>query len=247
MNDTTPVLLGGQTALFDDSDQLLSLSDVQLRRLAVAVGEDAESGLAQMRRRFGLLAWAGWLRFEGSGYEDFVVALARYVGVNPRTVKSWRDAVVEKDSLAVPPATDQRKREATEREEKSRSTRVRAGKQHGTDPIPATSTEAPAKKSEGGEPRGDRPLMGRAVVGSTPTGEVPADPPSTPPSGGARDTAPPRAPTVGPVDRTTPAGRSTPGHHRRTGHRVYPSCDYAKGASLSEVWPGGGQPARTLK
>lgn len=178
--------LGGQAALFEDADQLLALTDAQLRHLAAAVGEDAESGLAQMRRRFGLLAWAGWLRFEGKPYEEYVAALARYVGVNPRTVKSWRDSVVEKDTLAVPPATDQRKREATEREESRRSEPVRAGKQHGISaPIPTTSTEAPAQKSEDGETDEDAPRVSRTK------------PPSDPSSGGGRDTAPP-APTGAP-------------------------------------------------
>lgn len=185
--NATLASLGGQAALFEDSDQLLALTDAQLRHLAAMVGEDAESGLAQMRRRFGLLAWAGWLRFEGKPYEEYVAALARYVGVNPRTVKSWRDSVVEKDSLAVPPATDQRKREAADREETRRSAPVRAGKQHGIAPIPAASTEAPTKKSEGGEPAGEtrpvptcHPPSGPSPVGGSALGEVSAPPAAVP-------------------------------------------------------------------
>ena len=191
-----PATLFGQAALFEDSDQLLALTDAQLRHLAALVGEDAESGLAQMRRRFGLLAWAGWLRFEGKPYEEYVAALARYVGVSPRTVKSWRDIVVEKQRLAVPPATDQRRKEAAEREEKSRSGQVRAGKQHGNRFIPADSTEALDKSSEGDGHNG--------VECSTPRGPTPSDPSS----GGAELQRP--APPTDEAAPKRPSSRSAP-------------------------------------
>lgn len=173
--------VGGQAALFEDSNQLLELTDAGLRHVAALYCDRMETGLAEMRRNFGLLAWAGWLKFEGAPYEQFVSALAKAAAVHVRTVKAWRDSVVEKDDLAVPAATAQRKEEAKARENR-RSKPVRAENLHGTAPIPAASTEAPAKSSEGGGTGTHQPPASGATQLA----------PSGPSSGGAGIQPPPR-------------------------------------------------------
>lgn len=167
--------IGGQAALFEDSNQLLALTDAQLCHAAALYCDRTETGLAEMRRNFGLLAWAGWLRFEGAPYEQFVAALAKAADVHVRTVKAWRDSVVQKDDLAVPAATVQRQEEAKARENR-RSEPVRAEKLHGTDlPIPVASTEAP-KIPERPTPSGPTSAGGGPSSGTTPP---PAGPNST--------------------------------------------------------------------
>lgn len=176
--------LGGQTALFEDPALILRWDDAFLRTVAANLGREGGSILAQLRRATGLVAWAGWHRFDGKPYEEFIAGIADSLGVTVRTVRNWREAVVKSDSLAIPAVPAQRKREAAGRKT--------AGQGQGdttlstkSAPIPAASRVAPPKKSEEGGQRSARendPARESAETPGLTTGPPSSDPlPELPP------------------------------------------------------------------
>lgn len=193
--DSTPALLGGQAALFENPAQLLDLSDVDLKELAVLFGRHGSSVFAQVRAQAGLLAWAGWFRFGEVTYATFLLGLARDLGVQPDTLMKWRRDVVKERKLAVPGVVKARSDAAKEGHKAAGQTAGAGWSSGKSKPIPATSKETPAKKSEGVSPD---PAQAGELRGPTIT-------PSDPPSGGAELQAP-----AGPTDEPPPSSRSAP-------------------------------------
>ncbi len=204
--DATLDLLGGQAALWADPRQLLDFDDASLRHLAAEVGHEAGSVLAQVRRAVGLVAWAAWYRMTEKDYRAFAEGLAGDLDIEVETLRNWRRAVVRTDKLPVPGVAGLRAGEAA----KGRKT---AGQPKGalspTAPsgvIPAVSTEAPTKTSEGKNGAGSRPHSApgdsAARLGS----------PSDPPSGGAE-----LQPSAGPTDEPPPSSRPAPPGSNPTG------------------------------
>lgn len=147
--------LGGQAALWADPRQLLDFDEASLRRLAAEVGHEAGGVLAQVRRAVGLVAWAAWYRMTEKDYRSFAEGLAGDLDIEAETLRNWRRAVVRTDKLPVPGVAGLRAGEAAKG-------RKAAGQPTGalspTAPsgvIPAASTEASAKSSEGGEQDGE--------------------------------------------------------------------------------------------
>lgn len=176
------VTLGGQASLWADPRQLLAFDDASLRRLAAEVGHEAGGVLAQVRRAVGLVAWAAWYRMSEKDYRSFAEGLAGDLDIEVETLRNWRRAVVRTDKLPVPGVAALRAGESA----KGRKT---AGQPTGalspTAPsgvIPAVSTEAPAKKSEGSGPGKPQTRPGVAApsdpspVGGNALGEVSAPP-----------------------------------------------------------------------
>lgn len=177
--ESTPALLGGQAALFENPTMLLDLDDVALKELAVLFGRHGASVFAQVRAQAGLLAWAGWFRFGEVTYSAFLLGLSKDLGVQPDTLMKWRRDVVRERRLPVPGVVKARS-DAAKEGHKTAGQPSGAGRSSGkSKPIPATSKEVPAESSAGGG-----------------SGPLPAAPPAGPSSRGARTTAPPRlAPT----------------------------------------------------
>lgn len=234
--DVTLAIPGVQSSLFGSPLELLEVDDAELRRVAALVGHEAGSVLAQVRRMAGLVAWAAWYRMDEKGYREFAGGMATDLGIEVETLRKWRRAVVTRENLPVPGVAGQR----AEAAEKGRKTAGQTGGAVRTSatpkPIPAASTEAPAKQSEGGGTGTNQPpaVVDHQLAPSGPssaggTGKVAtsapsepgfadpgsAPPPADPSSGGARATAsPPRrdAPTeVPPTSRPAPPDPSSAG------------------------------------
>lgn len=190
--------LSGQAALFEyEPLRILALSDGDFAALVGLVRQQGESLIQGVRRYVGLLAWAAWHRYDEKRYREFVADFATRLGVEPRNVLDWRRAVVKKGDLPYPPVAGARSVAAKGAGQRAVTTKARS--------IPAASTEAPGKKSEGGGRRG-----------ATPAGS-PIAPPSGQSSEGARVT-PPRtgkgassAPPLAPSDPSSEQLRSGTG------------------------------------
>lgn len=162
-------LPGGQVALFNDPHELLRLSDPDLAEFAHRFSKAAGGAMRQLRRGFGLVAWAYWHRLDEGAFGTWLDDFAQVAGVeSPRTIRRWMDAVVAADQLPVP-AVAQLRREA-------RTAGKTAGQVPGND-----------KMSE----NGSRPTATAASAANVSMG--PAAPPSTPlPLGPSAASAGPR-------------------------------------------------------
>jgi hypothetical protein len=144
-------------AVFTDAglDRLRSFNGADLKELAQEVGRDGGNAFAHIRKCAGLVAWAGWFKFSSHEYVDFVADLAGALGFESDTVLKWRREVVKSKKLPVPGVAKVRS-DAAIASRKPAGQTASAGQPSGKSaPIPATFTEVPSKKSEGGEPRGD--------------------------------------------------------------------------------------------
>lgn len=149
--ESTPALLGGQAALFENPAQLLDLDDVALKELAVLFGRHGASVFAQVRAQAGLLAWAGWFRFGEVTYSAFLLGLSKDLGIQPDTLMKWRRDVVKDRKLAVPGVVKARS-DAAKEGHKTAGQTAGAGRSSGkTAPIRATSKEVPLEPSGGAE------------------------------------------------------------------------------------------------
>jgi hypothetical protein len=197
--------LSGQAALFEDPLQLLGLEDTQFVDLVAAVRQEGESVIRAVRRIVGLLAWAAWHRYDERRYREFVADFATRLGVEPRAVLDWRRAVTKKGNLPMPKVAALR-------------SEARKGARRGTsntEPvlIPAASTEAPAKKSEGARVTPPRTGKGASSAPSL----APSDPfvgatPLRPGRGGCSRW---RHPSRTPHPLHQRRGARTPARHRR--------------------------------
>lgn len=133
--------LDGQAALFEDPLQILGLADAQFIELVAAVRQEGESVLRTLRRIVGLIAWAGWHRYDEKRYREFVADFAERLGVEPRAVLDWRRAVTKRDNLPMPAVAQARSSAAKSAGQTPGATKDVAA-------IPATSSEA-ANTSEG--------------------------------------------------------------------------------------------------
>ncbi len=149
--ESTPALLGGQAALFENPAQLLDLDDVALKELAVLFGRHGASVFAQVRAQAGLLAWAGWFRFGEVTYSAFLLGLSKDLGVQPDTLMKWRRDVVKDRKLVVPGVVKARS-DAAKEGHKTAGQASGAGRSSGkAAPIRATSKEVPLEPSGGAE------------------------------------------------------------------------------------------------
>jgi transposase-like protein len=174
-SDSTPALLGGQAALFENPSQLLDLDDVALKELAVLFGRHGASVFAQVRAQAGLLAWAGWFRFGEVTYSAFLIGLAKDLGVQPDTIMKWRRDVVRERKLAVPGVVKARS-DAAKEGHKTAGQTSGAGRSSGKSKvIPVDSTEAPGKQPEEGDT-----AAASAFSSGPPSGGAELQPPAGP-------------------------------------------------------------------
>lgn len=175
--------LDGQAALWADPAQLLNLPDDEFRQFTTDVVRTAGPLIAQVRQAAGMMAWAGWHRFEDRPYREFIEGLAAGLGTSKKSVERWRDKVVKEARLPRPTRADLRAGEATNR-----------GKPAGQRPdVDTLSTVIPASSAEAAEIPGEhapagsgRPAgagsPGHSSEGGGRVGETRTAPPVIPPS-----------------------------------------------------------------
>lgn len=143
-------LTGQQSSLFDDDPRrMLGLNDGEFAALVADVARHGDSVFAGIRKVVGLLAWAAWHRYDEKRYREFVADFAGRLGVESRVILDWRRKAAK--GLPMPAMAQARSdaRKSAGQGPVNTSGRI----------IPAASTEAPAKPSEGGEQVGEtRPV-----------------------------------------------------------------------------------------
>jgi hypothetical protein len=102
----TPVVVltstPGQAAFFDDPRRLLTLPLPELRQVAADAAREGKPIFAQLRRVYGLVAWAMWNQVSELAYADFERDYAAELNVPAPTLRRWRRDVVASDGLPVP-------------------------------------------------------------------------------------------------------------------------------------------------
>jgi hypothetical protein len=92
----------GQAAFFDDPRRLLTLPLPELRQVAAEAAREGKPIFAQLRRVYGLVAWAMWNQVSELAYADFERDYAADLNVPAPTLRRWRRDVVASDGLPVP-------------------------------------------------------------------------------------------------------------------------------------------------
>ena len=183
--DVALALTGTQASLFDDDpSRLLGLDDGEFASLVADVRQTSDSVFTHIRKVVGLLAWAAWHRYDEKRYREFVADFAQRLGVESRVILDWR----RKAAKGLPmPAMAQARSDA----------RKGAGQTPGNTSgriIPAASTEAPAKQSEGvGQQAASEKDPARKSAATSGVATEPT--PSDPSSGGAGIQPTPTGPT----------------------------------------------------
>lgn len=173
-------LPGGQAALFEDPQRLLTADIQDLDRVAHHVASEAKPLLAQIRRVAGLIAWAYRCRLSDGDYGDWEKGYAARLGVKPPTLATWRDAVCRSDGLQLPAASALRSEaaRAAKLALKNRASGADQRKQDAPDPAkPAPPPTGRADPTPAGNPVAEK--LASPEPGPTPADEGPA-PPDTP-------------------------------------------------------------------
>lgn len=228
--------LSERAALFADPPSLLSMDPGMLRDLAAEVAVEAGPIMKQVRTMVGLVSWALRSKVPAGEFGAWIQSYSELVGVSVRTLHEWRVQATEQVGIIDPYKSKRGPKPAGESgqlAETRESPKV----------IPAASTEAPAKTSEGVE----HPGANRAAPEGSP-------PPAKKSEGGGSDglaastsgspasaighPSPTSGPSSGGAELQLPAEPTDEAAPKRSSSRsALPDPSPAGGKALGEVSP----------
>lgn len=130
--------------MWNDPRSFLTLTDELFAQSAAWVASEGAATMDALRRGAGLVAWAGWSRFDEREYETFVGDLADQIGVSLVTLKRWRDGLIKDEELPIPAPVEARRAEAI----KAAATRKAAAQRQGAIKMTTGSAPIPVESEE---------------------------------------------------------------------------------------------------